>query len=510
MFKFSLEFGGDKKSKPRRRSRGSTSSLRKYAAAQVNNLTNSMARSPRPADVDIQRGITALRARSREELQNNGYAKRIVKLYLQNVIGPQGIRLQPNPRDGRRGTLDTHAAAAISKAWAAWGKRGSPDVTHTMSWRTIQKLFMRSLFVDGEVILVRQDAWDGNPFRYAVRFVDPVQLDVELNRKLHNGRVIRMGVELDELGAPIAYHFSKHVRTDTDYRRTHREHERIEAHRVLHIFDPEWTYQTRGVPHLAVSLLDFHHLRGYRDGELIAARTAANKLGWFVDSPEGETFEGDDEDADGNPVIDIAEPGRYGRLRHGVELVETDAKHPTTQFSDFVKSTLQGAAAPTGALYNAISGDLEGVNFSSLRQGNLWAQDEWRDWQTLVTETLCEWVYNDWLPAALLTELRLDLASIDKYAEVVWRPRRWEHVQPKEQAVADTTKLSNRTASISELIIESGREPDEVFAQIAEDIRKLGELGITTEVSNEPEPEPEPATDPETGEPVTAGDPADD
>jgi len=458
---------------------------RAFASAKLNNLTASWTTTERPADTDIQNALNTLRARSRNEYQSNDYAKKAVNLFKQNVIGRDGIRLQARPLR-RNGDLDLPAATAIEEAYKDFSMRGVPEVTGQRSRIDVENLFISSLIIDGEVILLAQNGWRRNKYGFAVQFIDPVLLDVELNKTLTNGNIIRMGVELDQFRSPVAYHLISQDAGQTEYRLSAmRKHTRIPAQRILHAFLPEYVYQTRGVPGLSVSLMRYNMLKGYEDAELTAARVAAAKMGFFEDSEDGSGYLGEELDSDDEPLIDAAEPGKFGRLPNGVKFEPWDPQHPTAQYKDYVKAVLRGAASGANVPYNSMANDLEGVNFSALRQGNLDAQDVWRCCQRFTIDTLETWMYRWWLNQSLLTgaiEIRpgspLNGELKQKYLRVTWQPRTWEHVQPREQENANDMRIKNRTKSTSQIIRDQGGDPDETFREIAEERAKMEAMGI--------------------------------
>ena len=485
---------------------------RAFAGAKRTDITQSMATQPKPFDGDIYRSLNILRARSREEYQSNDYAKRAVTIIKQNVIGHNGIGIQSDVRR-RNGDKDKPASDSIEASFKEFGKRGTPDVTRRLSWLDIQNLFVHSIVVDGEVIIVKREKWTGNKFGYALQFIDPVLLDMELNEELDGGRKIRMGVELDQHNAPIAYHFLNQEVLKDDYNFStfaRRSHQRIVASEVLHAFMPEAVFQTRGVPILSTSLIRFNMLRGYEDAELVAARTAAAKMGFFIDAETGDRFEGDaieGEPGEEENYMDAAEPGRFGRLPHGVAFESYDPQHPNAAFKDYAKAVLRGAAAGMNVPYNAMANDLEGVNFSSLRAGNMDAHDGWRAIQVFVRDSLCDWVFPSWVRISILNqaiEIRpgvpLNLAMLDRYLVVKWNPRTWDHVQPLEQAKADALRVETGSHSLSELIRARGRDPDDVYRERAEDKAIHEKLNLNYGPESETSKEPEPELEDEDGE----------
>jgi capsid protein len=63
------------------------------------------------------------------------------------------------------------------------------------------------------------------------------------------------------------------------------------------------------------------------------------------------------------------------------ELKEWSPNYPTGEFLPFHKAMLRSMAAGMGVLYNNLASDLEGVNFSSIRQGTLDEREHWKELQ---------------------------------------------------------------------------------------------------------------------------------
>ena len=96
--------------------------VRKYAAAQINRLNMGWITSPSTIDADIRGGLTSLRARSREEAQNNGYYKGFLRDLRENVVGAQGFQLISKPMDSDT-VIDIEAKNSIERHWKIWGKK---------------------------------------------------------------------------------------------------------------------------------------------------------------------------------------------------------------------------------------------------------------------------------------------------------------------------------------------------------------------------------------------------
>ena len=455
---------------------------RSFAGAKVGRLTASWVTQPKPIDADIRAGLRTLRARIRDESLNNDYVRRFLAVTKSNVVGPQGIVLQARSKDGEK--LDEKANKAIEDAWVLWGKQGSPDVTGQHSWRSLQRLFIETAPKDGEVLVRKIKNWSGNTFRFALQLIDVESLDVDYNRDLGEGRSINMAVELNEWRKPIAYHILTTSSTADYYSYGGKKYIRIPASEIIHAFLPESVWQTRGFPWLSSAMTRMNMLNGYEEAELVAARTASAKMGFFETDAGGVgEYVGDEIDDEGNVITD-AEPGSLEQLPPGMKFSSWDPQHPSTAFKDFVKANLRGIAAGLGISYHTLANDLEGVNYSSGRLGALEDREAWKALQEWMIEVFCMPVYEEWLYMALLTKSipinggSLKGSRMDKYLKVSWQPRRWAWVDPQKDMKANTEAIGNRIRSRSDVIRERGDDPEDVWQEIKRENDRMTELGI--------------------------------
>lgn len=108
-------------------------------------------------------------------------------------------------------------------------------------------------------------------------------------------------------------------------------------------------------------------------------------------------------------------------------------------------------------------------------------------------------IFEAWLESALMmgaiavggVPLTLDPSRLRK---VVWQPRGWQWVDPLKEADAAAQAIRMRTRSVSSIIRERGEDPDEVWQELADDLAKLDELGLSfdeSQAQQEPEPQPD-------------------
>jgi len=110
----------------------------------------------------------------------------------------------------------------------------------------------------------------------------------------------------------------------------------------------------------------------------------------------------DDEDEE---LLIEAEGGVFQELPPGAEGKPFTSQYPSGEFAPIHKAMLRGAGAGMGVSYVSFANDLEGVNFSSIRQGVLDERDHWMDLQEWLIETLIDRCYQSALQPSLLLGL---------------------------------------------------------------------------------------------------------
>lgn len=467
-----------------------TRMARKYAAAQINRLQAGWITQTQLIDSDIRGGLQTLRARSREEAQNNGYYKGFLRDLRENVVGAQGFQLISKPMDSDT-VVDIDAKNTIERHWRLWGKKENRPEISGQSFKSFAKLVIQSAAIDGEVFIWEKKATTVNPYRYSVRIMEPGSVDVYLNKDLMNGSRINMGVEYDLNRYPVAYHvlasesdleFFIHVETGRKYMR-------IPSSEIMHLYLHDGVWQTRGVPWIHPALLRFNQLNKYEEAELIAARGGASKMGFITEGDDGTGYTGDEseEEADDDELIEEFEPGMIGRLKRGEVFTSYDPDHPNAIYPSFVKVNLRGIAAALGESYNQFAQDLEGVSFGSLRQGALSERAVWMGLQEWLIEEVLDRIFANWLEMGLIAGAitnrngrPLPLERLEKFLEHEWQPRRWDWIDPLKDASADRLQWQDNAMSLSERIRKRGRQPAEVFQEIATEKKMMDTLGIAS------------------------------
>lgn len=448
---------------------------RAYAGANQGRLFSDFVASSRSADEEIKGALKVLRNRCRDLTRNNAYARRFISLAKANTVGDRGVTLQVKARNDN-GAMDNLGNDQIEIAWKRWGRMGQCSVDGKISWVDAQRLFIENLVRDGEV-LVRLVKYP-NDFGFALEFIESDLLDEEYNVTLPNGHRIRMGVELDSFNRPIAYHLFTAHPGDNSTMWMGKSYNRIPADKMIHAFLPERAMQTRGAPWMSPVIADLKMLNGYREAELVAARVGASKMGFFT-SPTGDGFTPDDTD-NKVPIME-AEPGTFHQLPDGVQFQQFDPTNPTTAFADFEKAILRGIASGLGVSYTSLANDLEGVSYSSIRQGALEDRDQWKIIQDFLIQHFVEPVYRAFLLAIMQNAvINIPASRFDKFAEAtVFRARGFQWVDPLKEMNASVVGLQNGLLSMQDIANQQGRDVEEIFDQIQAEQEMAARYGLS-------------------------------
>jgi lambda family phage portal protein len=463
-------------------------------------LLDWIARS-RSADEDIRGDIRLLRARARELARNNSYVKRYFRFLTNNVIGPAGIRLQAQIKTPK-GENDVTTNAAIESAWNDWAS--SPvTVDGRLGLRRFEKIILKTMACDGECLVRLWRGFAGNRYGLALQAIDADLLDETFNRpRMADRNEIRMGVEVDVIGRPVAYWFwSMSNATGIEIMR---ERYSVPAWELLHLYDPDRVNQTRGVTWVHSVMVPAHMLNAYEESEAVAARIGASKMGFFQKLPE--SLAADLANVKG-PATMEANPGTFDFVPDGYGLEPWAPEHPTNQFSAFVKQMLRKIASGFGVSYNPLANDAEGVTYSTMRSFALIERDDWRAIQHDFIDMWRRPLYSAWLGTALLTgNLILPTRNPADYLNVRHRPRGWPWVDPDAETKAAILAIDHGLATRTAFLAEKGEDLEETFQELGREQERAEIYGITVTGAI---PDPEKLTEEEWKAKAEAEEPAD-
>lgn len=477
---------------------------RAYAqAAIVDRLNTDWRLSTASADMETRADIREVRKRARALFRDDPYVTGLVRDYVMGIVGRGGIECHPNNK-GTDDKPNVEANKAIKTAWEEWGHTEFASTNESLSWIEIQDQVVESFVVDGEVLLRKHIGYK-NDFGFALEIVDPDLLDERLNRNADNsGNQIVMGVEIDKWHRPLFYHFLTRHPAEVGQR----TYIKVPANEVIHIFKRKRIGQTRGLSNLAPVIFRLHMLGAYEDAEVTAARIGASKIGFFeTDANHLDAFEPTKPNE--KLTIDVS-PGSMEQLPPGMKFSGWDPQHPTAAFAAFVAAVLRSIAVGGGVSYTTLTGDLAGVNYSSIRAGLLNERDMFKKLQDWFAEKMSRRVFIDWLSMVLLTrKLSLPSRLAQNWLAVNWKGRGWKWVDPYNDARANEMNVAMGIASRTQLCAEMGIDFEETLIELAAE-KALAEKydvfidGMAAKLDI-PQPIPDPEQSGGSGTPGTTG-----
>lgn len=454
----------------RTRARVASDMIRKYDAASHGRRTKNWDARDTSANSEIKHGLETLRARSRDMVRNNTYAKIAIEVIATNTIGT-GIRATV------RGEDDATKVKTLAE-WNAWAGTTACDFDGKLDFYGIQELVMRAVAESGECLVLRRRNNDKKKLPVQIQVLEADYLYPH-NDSLgavkitpNSGNIVLQGVEFDTKGKRVAYWLYTSHPGDSI---SDLQPIRVPAKDVIHIFKTDRPGQVRGVPFGASALVQLKDLQDYQDAALVRQKVAAC-FTVFITEPQG------DQGGSGDSVpLEKVEPGIIEHLAPGKEV--NFASPPSTDgYAEYVKRILQGIASGFGITYEALTTDLSMVNFSSGRMGWLEFYRRVQSWQfNIIVPLLCEGVWSWFLEAGQLS------GKLQKEVAADWTPARREMIDPVKEVKGITASIRAGLVTWQEAVREQGYDPKEVVKQIAEDYKDFDANGIklTSDVRND-------------------------
>jgi len=403
--------------------------------------------------------------------RNNPWVSAAVQSLVGNIIGA-GIK----PRSAHP---DSGVRDALHRLWDRWTDRA--DAGGLADFYGLQALAVRAMVEGGESfarLRVAPSADGTVPLK--LDLLDREQVTLSLSSDLGNGVRVRAGIEIDGEGRRVAYHVYR-ARPDDPFGPLALETVRLPAEDVVHLFQPLAAGQLRGITWLAPVLLRLHELDQYEDAALVKAKVAALFTG-FIRDPDG-TVAGLNDGSGVNGVLQVGmEPGSLVPLPPGADISFSNPADPG-DYGPFVKNHLRAISSGLGLPYELVSGDLEGVTYSSIRAGLVEFRRRVEQLQhNVVVFQFCRPVWERFVRLAVLTGA-LPVRDFDRdpgaYLSATWLPPKFDYVDPKKDVEAEILAIAAGLKSRTQAIAERGFDAEQVDAELAADQQRAQRLNLT-------------------------------
>ena len=419
-----------------------------------------------------------LRVKSRDLVRRNAWANAGIEAFVANAVGT-GIKPQSMAQD-------ESFRVAVQALWRDWTEEA--DATGQTDFYGLQSLAARAMCEGGECFIRLR------PRRPEDRLTVPLQLQLleaehlplTLNTELPSGNVVRSGIEFDAMGRRVAYHLYRSHPEDGRLSpmsgQGGQDTVRVPAAEIMHLYRVLRPGQIRGEPWLARALVKLNELDQYDDAELVRKKTAAMFAGFITRlAPEDNLMGEGLSDADGVALAGL-EPGTLQILEPGEDVKFSDPADVGGSYAEFLRTQFRAVAAAIGITYEQLTGDLTGVNYSSIRAGLLEFRRRMEAIQHgVIVHQLCRPVWNAWLDQAVLSGAVTAPGFARRrreYAPCKWIPQGWQWVDPEKEFKAMLLAIRAGLMSRSEAISAFGMDAEDVDREIAADNIRADALGL--------------------------------
>lgn len=464
---------------------------RGYAGAEASRLDGNRKPQNRPADLELlgADGADRLRAWSRDLVRNNAYAWGVVDTIVAAVVGT-GIKVQ-SLLETQDGEDVEHINEMRDSLWAQWCEVA--ELTGQYTFDEVQAIAQREMAEAGECLIHLVSVplhYRGinRPVPFAIELIEADRLATDRDTyqfSRSEGRRVVRGVELDEIGKPVAYWiYPSHPQDIHSFRR---EPVRIEAENILHLYRKDRIGQTRGVTWFAPVVSWMRDLGIYLDNEMqagavascfAAAITSQTPIGGLTPPSTASTT-----DTNGNQY-EYLEPGIVMRLNPGESISQVNPSRPNSGAEPWINLMLRAIAVGTGLSYEIVARDFSQTNYSSNRASQLEDRRRFRRWQHYLIQHLCCPVWRRFAQSASfmghvafpsLAEL---MSDVDRFAPAEYMPQSWEWVDPATEQSSTQNAIAAYQSTLSEELGKLGKNWRHVLYQRAKEIALMDKLGL--------------------------------
>lgn len=439
---------------------------RAYQGAKMGRRTDGWTTGTGSANTEIGPAWSKLVSRSRDLVRNNGYARKGISTFERHLV--------------RTGVRAEWSSPGVQKAWDGWTLEC--DYGGQLDLYGQQRLAVRTWKESGEC-LVRFRVEPSLDVPLQLQLLEPDHLDTYKSGPVGNeGNFVFMGVEFDVSGRRAAYWLFPTHPGESHFLplQSSLVSKRVPADEVIHLYSIDRPGQVRGVPQLAVSIMKARDLDDYEEAELLRKKIEACFVAVITKPYNAEGIGEEQEQTDGTKTrLEKVRPASFVYTRYG-EDVTFGNPSPSQGYGDYTKTQLRAIAAGTDCTYEQLTGDLSGVNYSSIREGKL----EFRALIELEQELtfipmFCRAVARKF---AEVGYLRGKLRPAPDNTTVAWTTPKIDWIDPLKEVMAIKEEQKACMKSISESLRERGYSPEKVFREIAAERKLLAELGLTPDV----------------------------
>jgi lambda family phage portal protein len=404
-------------------------------------------------------------------VRRNPWATNALDAFVGNCIGT-GIKPQAMHPDAA-------VREQVQALWLRW--TDDADASGLTDFYGLQALACRSVMEAGECLVRLRPRLpkDGLSVPLQLQVLEAEHLPTSLSQVLATGNYIRAGIEFNGIGKRVAYHLYREHPGDALNPFLSADPMRVGADYVLHLFRPLRPGQLRGQPWLTQVLIKLYELDQYDDAELVRKKTAAMFAGFVTkNAPQDSLLP--EVNADANGVAETSlEPGTLQVLLPGEDVKFSSPADVGSTYETFMRVQLRSIAAGMGITYEQLTGDLTGVNYSSIRAGLLEFRRRCEAFQhQVIVFQMCRPIWRAWIDAAVGSGALPTTKDLTPYYDVKWIPPGFAWVDPLKDIKAQIMAVRAGFKSRAEVVSEQGYDAEDIDREIAADNARADDLGL--------------------------------
>jgi len=419
-----------------------------------------------------QGGLVAVRKRTRQLERNDPNVKGAVDSFVSNMVG-----------------------AAITPEWQLENKEQKKELKSLwddsqnqldyMGYTNFygqQELAARSMVRDGESLAVVHELPPSVKRYVPIQFqlLEADHLDPAYNDISPDGNEIRHSIEFVK-GRPVKYwlyddHPGENYLTSSCGKRTP-----VDRDDLFHVFRLTRAGQCRGLGFFSTVITKLHDINVYDDAEVLRKKLTTLWGGFiYQDGALDPTNLGGKPGSKVNGTQSIElKAGTFPVLRNGMKIAFNETVDVGNNYKDFMRVQFRIIARGIGITYEQLTGDLEGVNYTSLRAGLIEFR---RLCETIVARTLvfqfCRPAVDRWIRCAVLNGALQTitpaqyLANVREFHRVDWHPHGWAFTDPVKDRVAELMDVRSGLDSRRKQAARRNRSVENIDQENAEDMQR--------------------------------------
>lgn len=449
-------------------------------------------RESRSQNQEVERSAIALREEARHLQQNHDLSRGALRTLTNNVIGPNGIGVEPQPRIAATGEIDEVYAAALSEAWRDWCLK--PEVTQRLTFAKCQRLAFMTKVRDGECFAQTLTGPipyldHGTVIPFSIELFEPDRVPMDYN---DSGLGIRQGIQLNAWGRPKNLFVYKKDPKEIYGLVRSSDVKTISWDNVLHLVSIDRIGQLRGVSEFASVITRLIDIKDYEESERIAAKIAAS-LTAYIKKGDASLYGNEDNGVDSGTQNDDGSVTRdlslqagiiFDGLEAGEDVGMIKSDRPNPNLVGWRQGQLKAFAAGLGGSYSSISRDYNG-NYSAQRQEMI---EQWVHYAVLSDDFVGEFVqptYKKFVMACHLSgKIKIpDGLEPGSFDDALFIGQTLPWIDPLKEASAAEKLVKNNFASETEVIRRRGQKPNDVLTQKSKFKKKAESLGLSQTAS---------------------------